>query len=133
MAEKIKLQNKFPHTYALCAKRKRKYKPDIVTTNEITYDRSVLPILTQIEIEHFIELQKKYPETINECFNNLIKILEQGEKRLTLQNKKIKQQNYNYMGDIFNSLNNLKIFKDAYQIDKWILFIKSQDDFSVFF
>ncbi len=62
---------RFPITFAKCQeyiKKYRKYKPNIITNMEITYDRSVISILTDDEIEHLIDLQIKYPEIIDKWF-----------------------------------------------------------------
>ena len=134
------LQTRFPITFAKCQdhiKKYKKYEPNIITNMGITYDKSVITILTDDEIEHFINLQIKYPEIINNCFSNLIELLEQQEKqqnqiitrknkRLIVHNKPIKQI-YELLVNTNEQKNNLEM------IDKWVLFIKSQNEFSKFF
>lgn len=130
------LQTRFPITFAKCEehiKKYRKHEPNIITNKGITYDKSIIPILSNDEIEHFIDLQIKYPEIINNCFSNLIELLEQQEKQIiTRKNKKIITQN-NPMTKIYDLLINLNEDDDMEIIDKWVLFIKSQNEFSKFF
>lgn len=130
------LKTRFPITFAKCEehiKKYRKYESNIITNKEITYDKSIIPILSYDEIEHFIDLQIKYPEIINNCFSNLIELLEQEEKQIiTRKNKKIITQN-NPMKKIYDLLINLNEVDDMEMIDKWVLFIKSQNEFSNFF
>jgi hypothetical protein len=101
-------------------------KPDILikvyTFEDLKWDK------------HFIDLQIKYPEIINNCFSNLIELLEQQEKQIiTRKNKKIITQN-NPMKKIYDLLINLnEDDEDVEIIDKWVLFIKSQNEFSKFF
>jgi hypothetical protein len=134
------LQTRFPITFSKCKKHNEKYKkyePNIITSRGIVYDKSVIPILRNDEIERFIDLQIKYPEIINNCFDKLIEILEQQEKQetqvITRQNKKMFKENspikqiYELLININEHKNNRKI------IDNWILFIKSQNEFSKFF
>ena len=130
------LQTRFPITFAKCEEHIKKYRkrePNIITNKGITYDKSIIPILSDDEIEHFIDLQIKYPEIINNCFSNLIELLEQQEKQIiTRKNKKIITQN-NPMKKIYDLLINLNENDDMEIIDKWVLFIKSQNEFSKFF
>ncbi len=133
------LQTRFPITFAKCEehiKKYRKHEPNFITNKGITYDKSVIPILSDDEIEYFIDLQIKYPEIINNCFSNLIELLEQQEKQekqiITRKNKKILTQN-NPMRKIYELLINLNGDDDMEIIDKWVLFIKSQNEFSKFF
>ena len=122
------LQTSFPITFAKCEehiKKYRKYEPNIITNKGITYDKSIIPILSDDEIEHFIELQIKYPEIINDCFSNLIELLEQQEKQMITQNNPMKK--------IYDLLINLNEHDDMKIIDKWVLFIKSENEFSKFF
>ena len=88
------LEIRFPITFTKCQEHNKKYKknePNIITNMGITYDKSVIPILSDDEIEHFIDLQIKHPEIINNCFNNLIEILEQQENnKIKLLQEKIK-------------------------------------------
>ena len=133
------LQTRFPITFAKCdahIKKYRKIEPNIITNKGITYDKSVIPILTDDEIEYFIDLQIKYPEIINKCFINLIELLEQHEKQnqiITRKNKKLITQN-KPMKQIYDLLVNTNENKyNLEMIDKWVLFIKSQNEFSKFF
>ncbi len=72
-------------------------------------------------------------QLINNCFSNLIELLEQQEKQIiTRKNKKIITQN-NPMKKIYELLINLNEDDDMEIIDKWVLFIKSQNEFSKFF
>lgn len=134
------LQTRFPITFGKCEeqfKKYRKYEPNIITNKGITYDRSVIPILTDDEIEYFIDLQIKYPEIINNCFSNLIELLDQQEKQqkqiITRKDKKIITTQINPMNKIYDLLINLNEHKDMEIIDKWILFLKTQNDFKNFF
>ena len=130
------LQTRFPITFAKCEEHIKKYRkcdPNIITNKGITYDKSIIPILSDDEIEHFINLQIKYPEIINNCFSNLIELLEQQEKQIiTRKKQKIITRN-NPMKKIYELLINLNEDADMETIDKWILFIKSQNEFSKFF
>lgn len=131
------LQTRFPITFAKCQEHIKKYEPNIITNMGITYDKSVIPILTDDEIEHFIDLQIKYPEIINKCFSNLIVLLEQQEKQqtqiITRKNKRLIAQN-KPMTQIYDLLVNTNEQKNNLEmIDKWVLFIKSQNEFSKFF
>lgn len=133
------LQTRFPTTFAKCKQyneKYRKFEPNIITNKGVKYNKSVIPILSDIEIEYFINLQIKYPETINNCFNNLTEILEQQEKLqqqiITRKNKKLIIQN-KPMNKIYECLTNLHEHTDMQMIDKWVLFIKSQNEFSEFF
>ena len=122
------LQTRFPITFAKCEEHIKKYRkcdPNIITNKGITYDKSIIPILSDDEIEHFIDLQIKYPEIINNCFSNLIELLEQQEKQIITRNNPMKK--------IYELLINLNEDADMETIDKWILFIKSQNEFSKFF
>lgn len=131
------LQTKFPITYALCEKRNKKYlKFNLITKDGVTYNKSVIPTLQQYQIDNFINLQNKYPEVINECFNNLIKILEEGEKiNSGCQSNKLQEDRP--MDKIYNLLTDLQLKElqicDMIIIDNWVLFIKSQNEFSKFF
>jgi hypothetical protein len=133
------LQTRFPITFAKCdahIKKYRKIEPNIITNKGITYDKSVIPILTDDEIEYFIDLQIKYPEIINKCFINLIELLEQQEnqqtKIITRKNKRLIAQN-NPMTQIYDLLVNTNEQTNLEMIDKWVLFIKSQKEFRKFF
>jgi len=131
----MELEQRFPITFAKCQEFSKKHKrcePNIVTTKGITYDKSVIPILTENEVEHFIDLQMKYPETINACFNGLIEILETYENPIKTS-KKNKTLKKNPMAQIYSSLTALNEHTNMEQIDKWVLFIKSQNEFSKFF
>lgn len=131
------LQTRFPITYALCEKRNKKYlKFNLITKDGVTYNKSVIPTLQQYQIDNFINLQNKYPEVINECFNNLIKILEEGEKiNSGCQSNKLQEDRP--MDKIYNLLTDLQLKElqicDMIIIDNWVLFIKSQNEFSKFF
>lgn len=131
------LQTRFPITYALCEKRNKKYlKFNLITKDGVTYNKSVIPTLQQYQIDNFINLQNKYPEVINECFNNLIKILEEGEKiNSGCQSNKLQEDRP--MDKIYNLLTDLQLKElqicDMIMIDNWVLFIKSQNEFSKFF
>ena len=133
----MELQTRFPITFAKCQEHNKKYKknePTLIANNGIIYDKSVIPILTDNEIEHFMDLQIKYPEIINNCFNNLIVLLEEREKQIiTRKNKKSRTLQNTPMKQIYDSLINLNEYNDMEMIDKWILFIKSQNEFSKFF
>lgn len=85
------LQQQFPLTFSRCAlhnKKNKKLPPALVTQNSITYDTSVIPMLTQTEIDNFIHLQITYPDIINKCFDNLIEILQQQEQQMITRSKK---------------------------------------------
>lgn len=131
------LKTRFPITFYKCQefrKKNYKYEPNIITHKGITYDKSVIPILTNDNIKYFIDLQIKYPEIINNCFNNLIEILEENEKQIiTRKTKKNKQLQNTHMKQIYDLLINLNEHNDLETIDKWVLFIKSQNEFSNFF
>ena len=128
------LKTRFPITFAKCQEFRKKYyknEPDIITKKGITYDKSIIPILTDNEIEYFIDLQIKYPEIINNCFNNLIEILEENETQIiTKKTKKLKTQQNSPMKKIYDLLINLN---ETEKIDKWVLFIKSQNEFCKLF
>ena len=131
------LQTRFPITYALCEKRIKKYlKFNLITKDGVTYNKSVIPTLQQYQIDNFINLQNKYPEVINECFDNLIKILEEDEK-INAGSQSNKSQEDRPMDKIYKLLTHLQLkespFCDMMMIDKWVLFIKSQNEFSKFF
>jgi hypothetical protein len=129
--EFMELDKKFPLTFARCELYNGKYKkfpPYIIKNNGIIYDKSRIPILSEDEIKNFIELQKKYPQVINDCFDKLIKILENQEKQIVIsKNQKTP------MDEIYDTLSSLNIYNNKSMIDKWILFIKSQNDFCYFF
>lgn len=137
----MELETRFPKTFSKCEEFNKKYKiyePNLDTNNGITYDRSVIPILTDDEIEMFINLQLKYPEIIKECFDNLIKILENQENQdHIVKIKKVTKKNRNqniHMKQIYDLLINLNEHNNDMEIiDKWVLFIKSQNEFSKFF
>lgn len=130
------LKTRFPITYSLC--KKYRTRPEIVTQKDITYDKSAIPILTQHEINAFIKLQIKYPEIIDMCFDDLINVLEkkeQLEQQMITRNKKnLIESQPNPMSSIYERLIKLNVHKnDLGFIDKWVLFIKSQNEFSCFF
>lgn len=134
------LKTRFPITHALCEKHNKRYRknePDIVIQNGITYDKSVLPVLSQWELDTFIELQEKNQEIINMCFIDLTHILEQQEKQIVTRDKKKKKKTHNHdepMKLIYDRLIKLNQHNDDLCfIDKWVLFIKSQGEFSQFF
>ena len=127
----MELDKKFPLTYARCElynNKYRKFPPYIINNNGIIYDKSIIPILSENEINNFIELQKKYPQIINNCFDKLIKILENQEKKIV-----ISENQKNPMDEIYDILSSLNIYNNKNMIDKWVLFIKSQNDFCYFF
>ena len=130
------LRTRFPITFAKCQEhiKKHKYEPHIITNMGITYDKSAIPILTDDEIEYFIDLQIKYPEIITNCFSSLIEILEQQEKlqgqQITRKAKKEFARN-KPMKQIYDLLH--KHNNNPETTDKWVLFIKSQNEFSEFF
>jgi hypothetical protein len=131
------LKTRFPITFNSCQEFSKKYKkcePNFITSQGITYDKSVIPMLSNDDIEYFINLQIKYPEIINNCSDKLIQILEEKEKQIiTKKTKKLKIQN-TYMKQIYDLLANVnEDNNDTNIIDKWVLFIKSQDEFSNFF
>jgi len=133
----MELQTRFPIIYSACElhnKKYKKYPQNIIIQNGITYDKSVLSMLSQSDIDNFIQLQIKNPEIIIMCFENLIEILTQNEKQIvTKKSKKIHNQN-NPINKIYDKLIKLNVHNnDLSFIDKWCLFIKSQDQFSCFF
>ncbi len=141
----MNLQTRFPVTYALC--NKHVTKPDIVIKNNITFDKSRLPTLSQTDIDCFIELQNKYPDAFEKCFNYLIEILEQTEKENTTQQnvkkretkaeRKARLNAVTPMDKIYETLKTMQIneikYNDMIMIDNLVLFIKAQNDFSLFF
>ena len=130
------LKMRFPITYSLCEKYNKRYRknlPDIIIQNGVMYDKSVLPMLSQGDIDMFVELQEKNQELINMCFIDLTNILEQHEKQIITRTIKNQNQN-NPMKSIYDRLSKLNLHKDDLSfIDKWVLFIKSQNEFSQFF
>lgn len=138
------LQTRFPITFAKCQDIKqyknKKYQPNIITNMGITYDKSVIPIITDDEIEHFIQLQIKYPEIINNCFSHLIELLEEQEKQQNqIIKTSLKYAQNKHMNKMYELLMNTNEYKDnnnihnLEMIDKWVLFIKSQNEFCKFF
>jgi len=128
------LQTRFPVTFSKSddhAKKYRKHAPNMITLYGITYDRSLLPTLSDNEIEQFANLQLEYPEIINNCFDNLIEILEQCERKIIIG---IEESKNTPMNKIYKLLEGLNVHNnDMMMIDKWVLFIKSQDKFGTFF
>lgn len=128
------LQTRFPVTFSKSddyAKKYRKHAPNMITLHGITYDRSLLPTLSDNEIEQFANLQLEYPEIINNCFDNLIEILEQCERKIIIGREESKNTP---MNKIYKLLEGLNVHNnDMMMIDKWVLFIKSQDKFGTFF
>jgi len=51
----MELKTKFPIMFSQCQEyiKHRKYEPTIINFREITYDKSVIPILTDNEIDFF--------------------------------------------------------------------------------
>jgi hypothetical protein len=113
------------------------------TQNGIEYDLSRLSIVSPEEISMFIEYQLQHPDTINACFEKLILIIEMQEIHETQINTrtrtKTKTKSGKQMDDIY------QILKDQFTaltgttnidlslLDKWVLFIKSQGEFSEYF
>lgn len=127
------LQIRFPQTFAECEKyikKYSKYESNIIINKGIRYNKNIVLILSDDEIKYFIDLQIKHSLIINDCFNILIEILEQREKQIIT--KKIVKQN-NPMKKIYDLLISLNEHKNLETIDKWVLFIKSQNEFSKFF
>jgi hypothetical protein len=132
------LNIRFPITYSACAEYKKKHcKPDeIISKNGITYNRSSIRVVTENEINQFIQWQLEYPEIIEigfDCFLNVIEEQEKNETRIVT--KHIKKQindtyskNYKKLRDSMS-----KVTTDLFIQDKWILFIKSQNDLCMFF
>ena len=129
------LQTKFPIMFSKCEeynKKNKKNKPNIIICNGVTYDKTAIPFLTNNDINLFIDLQIKYPEIIDNCFNCLINILEEREKEE--QEQKIQTPHHNHIKNIYNLLIKLNVHNNNMgMIDNWVLFIKSQNDFSKFF
>jgi hypothetical protein len=132
------LKSRFPTLYAECVKAKERcVRPCIITHNGITFDTVGLCILSQSEIDKFIELQKAHPDIINECFEQLIKLLGNHEILLNAKTRKEKKQiekfqsNDRPMDKIYSML--LTICPNLEQVDKFVLFLKSQGEFSSFY
>lgn len=158
------LQTRFPVTFDRCeyVKKLRKYKYNFITNKGITYDKSHIPTFSDDEIEHFIDLQMKYPEIINKCFGYLIEHLEQQEQLYARPKRDfLKSLNEdNSYGSILTPIYKMydllisvySVYEDENKdenkdeneddealdicmemADKWMSFIQSQNEFSKFF
>lgn len=138
MSSTENLHIRFPVTYATCAAYKQKHcKPDeIVTQNGITFNKSSIRVVSQNEINTFIEWQSKHPEIVEmgfDCFLNVVEEQEKNETRIVTKHvshqiKETYLNNHKKMRDAMST-----VTTDLFMQDKWILFIKSQNDLCMFF
>lgn len=110
----------FPTIVAKCQAHRAQFRPadpQIVERKGIIYDQSVIPSLTDDQIDCFVDLQLAYPDLLNTCFhyiNEYIAENETGYKKFDNTPLRILLQDKNV------------------NVDKWILFIKSQNVFSYY-
>ena len=135
------LKHQFPNLYEKC----KNYKQQNIVHkhNGITYDRSKVECISSQDLEMFIDFQEKYPNVINQCFQELIKILNINEEMLKNKNEKNKKNAicinqamnniYNILCENYATLTECTDKINLEIIDDWVLFIKSQDDFCLFF
>ena len=111
---------------------------EIITQDGITYHRNAIRVLSQNDINKFIQLQIEHPEIIEIAFKCFLNVLEEYEKNETrIVTKNIKKQTKNIiqqeMKKLYDELKKSNLCTDMFMIDKWVLFIKSQNDLGVLF
>lgn len=130
----MELNTRFPVLFASCRGERPRYEPRMVSKREIIYDSRAIPLLTEDDIDRFVDLQRNHTTAIDECFRHLMKILEIQEQEIIHGgNETSRQGKKNAMNEIYAVLTNLNEHDRLSMIDNWVLFLKSQRGFSYFF
>ena len=123
----MNLQTRFPITYSKM-KLFRDFKkifPSLAIENGITFDKQAVPFLPHYQITQFIDIQLNNIELVNECFQHLIDIIEKRELNIYDDKTSMKK--------IYNLLEESHLFIDMFLIDNFVLFLKSQNEFYMYF
>ena len=131
----MNLQSTFPILYSKCfpfvSKRWAKHPQILINVDSIVYDKSVISFVPQHQIDKFVEYQLQHPEIIELCFEYLKQILTQAEREI--QNKSEVTKTKVPIQKIYEIIASTNICINQEMQDNFVLFLKSQNEFAMFF